>query len=356
LDEYRFEESKLKQALDSLSTEDRYPNIKFLITTRLEAGLQKLHTGLKNYIRLLPFSKSQVNEFFTRYGTPHYSFEKISSYGLGDEEKRKPLFCWMIALNHNSERFLPQYIASNNRSPSYLTMALLYEDFINSLIRARYNKVEKEFSEYYFEEKHLLRKIAALKQVYESIGDILTVNKLIACLRDYYGLDYTTAASEERKNIFDPAMISYFYLSGQTTRDKTVDFIHKSFKEHLMAEYYIESMLDYNNRYYLNVGMPSDQTIQHLAGLLEIVIIEEENLKKQSDNFIISLKNQHGKTLKETLVENATKIFENEEIIILLARDDNGKKNDEKRWITISHILPISTETCGFIDGYLFRY
>ena len=30
----------------------------------------------------------------------------------------------------------------------------------------------------------------------------------------------------------------------------------------------------------------------------------------------MSLKNQHGKTLKETLVENAKKIFESEEIII----------------------------------------
>ena len=63
----------------ALSTEDKYPNIKFLITTRLEAGMQKLHTGLKNYIRLLPFNQSQVNEFFTRYGTPQYNFEKIAA-------------------------------------------------------------------------------------------------------------------------------------------------------------------------------------------------------------------------------------------------------------------------------------
>jgi hypothetical protein len=145
LDEYRFEEIKLKQALDSLSTEDTYPNIKFLITNRLEAGLQRLHTGLENYIRLLPFNESQVNKFFTRYKTHQYSYEKISSYGLGDEERRKPLFCWMIALNPNSERFLLQSIASSNRSRYYLTMALLYQDFIHSLIRARHKKVEREF-------------------------------------------------------------------------------------------------------------------------------------------------------------------------------------------------------------------
>jgi len=338
LDEYKFEERDLKKALDSLSTEDKYPNIKFLITTRLEAGFQKLHTGLKNYIRLLPFNESQVNEFFTEYGTPQYSFKTISSYGLGDEEKRKPLFCWMIALNPNSERFLPQSVTSSiNKSRSYLTMALLYQDFIHSLIRAKYRKAAEEFSEYYSEEKNLLRKIAALKQAYESIGDILTVNKLIVGLGDYYGLDYNTIASEERKNIFDPAMISYFYLSGKTTRDKTVDFIHKSFKEHLLAEYYIESMLDYNNRHYLNVGMPSDQTINHLTGLLEIVLNEDEHLRKQTDNFIISLKNQHDKTLKESLVENATKIFESEEIVIFQPnkKKDINRKNDGMGWDTI---------------------
>ncbi len=335
LDEYRFEEIKLKQALDYLSTEDKYPNIKFLITTRLEAGMQKLHTGLKNYIRLLPFNPSQVNEFFRLYGTPQYSFEKISSHGLGDGEKRKPMFCWMIALNPNSEQFLQQSVTSSNQSPSYpsyLTMALLYQDFIHSLIRAKYKEVAKEFLEYYSDEKSLLRKIAALKQAYESIGEKLTVNKLIAGLKDFYGLDYSNEDSKERKNIFDLALTSYFYLSGQKTRDKTIDFIHKSFKEHLLAEYYIESLLDYNNRHYLNVGMPSDQTMHHLAGLLEIVINEDEHIGKQTDNFIMSLKNQHDKILKKTLVENTTKIFESEEIVVF-----HSKRYDKMEW-NILHI------------------
>jgi hypothetical protein len=334
LDEYRFEEIKLKQALDILTTEDKYPNIKFLITTRLEAGIQNLHTGLKKYIRLLPFNQSQVTEFFTRYGMPQYSFEKLGNYGLGDEEKRKPLFCWMIALNPNSERFLQQFVTSSNQR-SYLTMALLYQDFIHSLIRAKYKEVAKEFFEYYSDEKKLLRKIAALKQACESIEDILTVNKVIEGLREYYGMDYSKEDSEERKNIFDLVLTSYFYLSGKKTRDKTIDFIHKSFKEHLLAEYYIESVLDYDNRHYLNVGMPSNQTIQHLEGLLEIVSNEDENLAEQTDNFIMSLKNQqhqHGKTLKEILVDNARRIFESEEMIVF-----HSKRNDKMGW-NIIHI------------------
>ena len=250
---------------------------------------------------------------------PQYSFDKISSYGLGDEEKRKPLFCWMIALNPNSERFLQQSANSIGQSSlyrsSYLTMALLYQDFIHSLIRAKYKEVSKEFSEYYSDEKNLLRKIAALKHAYESIGDTLTVSKVIESLRDYYGFDYSKD-SKERTDIFDLALTSYFYLSGKTTRDKTIDFIHKSFKEHHLAEYYIENMLDHSNKHYLNVGIPSEQTINHLAGLLEIINNENDIFKEdeweQIDNFITSLKNKrqlHGKTLKEILTENATKHF-----------------------------------------------
>jgi hypothetical protein len=162
---------------------------------------------------------------------------------------------------------------------------------------------------------------------------------LIAGLRDYYGLDYANLSSEERKEIFDPVLISYFYLSGQKKRDKTIDFIHKSFKEHLLAEYYIESVLDYSNRHYLNVGMPSDQTIQHLTGLLEIVNNEDEN-QEQIDSFIISLKNQHEKILKKTLVENTTKIFESEEIVIFQLIEDNNKKNDDTGWNTMH--IPIN--------------
>jgi hypothetical protein len=81
--------------------------------------------------------------------------------------------------------------------------------------------------------------------------------------------------------------------------------------------------------------MPSNQTIQHLEGLLEIVSNEDENLAEQTDNFIMSLKNQqhqHGKTLKEILVDNARRIFESEEMIVF-----HSKRNDKMGW-NIIHI------------------
>ena len=54
---------------------------------------------------------------------------------------------------------------------------------------------------------------------------------LIKGLQEHYDLSYSK--EDLRKNKIIP---SYFYLVGQTSDDKRVDFIHKSFREHLLAE------------------------------------------------------------------------------------------------------------------------
>ncbi len=56
LDEYNFEKTKLKRILNNLSKKYNYPNIHFLITTRLDTEIQQIYPHLKNYIRLLPFN------------------------------------------------------------------------------------------------------------------------------------------------------------------------------------------------------------------------------------------------------------------------------------------------------------
>ena len=63
--------------------------------------------------------------------------------------------------------------------------------------------------------------------------EVLKETMVVSGLRDYYGLNYNK--EDLRKN---KIVTSYFYLKGTTTTDKTVDFIHKSFMEHLLAEYY----------------------------------------------------------------------------------------------------------------------
>ena len=80
--------------------------MKVIITTRLEAGLpQKLDISKTGYIRLLPFNKQQVTEFFKKYGLPDITFNILKSYNLAEEEIFKPLFCWMFAIMRNSKSF-----------------------------------------------------------------------------------------------------------------------------------------------------------------------------------------------------------------------------------------------------------
>ncbi|HEY6537255.1 MAG TPA: hypothetical protein VIY08_15895, partial [Candidatus Nitrosocosmicus sp.] len=244
-----------------------------------------------------------------------YSFEKSSSVGLGCEEMRNPLFCWMIgSLNPYGERLLRQSInvatiTNSNKSSPHLILALLYQIFIHSLVRAKYKDGAKDFSKDYVDEMNLLRKIAVIKQSCESTKEVLTINKMVKYLRDYHGLDYSKDLLV-RKDIFDQALTSYFYLSGQKTKDKTPDFIHENFKDHLLAEYYIGTMLESSDNRHNNVAIPSDNTINHLEGLLKMIEDENEILKKQTDVFISSLKvsQKDNKTLKEILVENAIKI------------------------------------------------
>jgi NACHT domain-containing protein len=61
LDEYGDSRTELKNILETKRKD--YPNIKVIITTRLEAGVPK-DLLISTYIRLLPFTEEQVNEFF----------------------------------------------------------------------------------------------------------------------------------------------------------------------------------------------------------------------------------------------------------------------------------------------------
>jgi hypothetical protein len=164
LDEYGSNIQKLKKRLDTLKHE-KYPNIKFVITTRLEATPEDLRAGLKTYIRLLPFSKNQVDDFFRKSKLPQYSFERFEMYNLVSDrgekntlsdEMRKPLFCWMFALMVNSKPDNARILESSDNPQ--LTLALIYQEFIHSVIRGKYKGVAEEYfyTESYPEQKNLL--------------------------------------------------------------------------------------------------------------------------------------------------------------------------------------------------------
>jgi len=177
----------------------------------------------------MPFSEEKVNEFFKKYGV-ELDYKKCEELGLSREEITKPLFCWilgMISLDPLYKLTLnPEWSSSMKRS-------LLYYVFIHSLIKGKHKKEMDKFKEYYYVEKELLRYTAAIKNLYKELDE----EKLKLNLAKIY--------KKEIKNLegyLKPLITSYFYRSSQEIVSKKIEFIHKSFQEYLLAEYYYESI------------------------------------------------------------------------------------------------------------------
>ncbi len=311
LDEYGEDIEMLRQKLDRIR--ERYPFMQIIITTRLAAGIPYKLGNISSYIRLLPFNNKQINAFFQSYGLPEINHQFLKRYRLKDEEISKPLFCWMFAIMNNSGFYNDMLRESTDQ---LMTRALIYEGFIHSIIRGKHRSIADQLNitQYYNDEKRILRKIAAVRQMNEP--RILTRNKVIEQLEYYYGLQNSNVYLQE--HIIEPILSSYFYLQGSTTDDKTIDFIHKSFREYLLAEYYIESIVN-DKIHYLNVGIPTYETILFLDGLLEILLFKEydEKLRDFIDTFFpIGERGQITKlTLLSKLKKNAQACFESEQII-----------------------------------------
>jgi hypothetical protein len=301
----------------------QFENIKVIITTRLEAGIpQKL--DLSSYIRLLPFNKDQVNIFFQRYGLPSsVTFDLLESYNLKEQEICKPLFCWMFGImKRTKSKYKEQEQQDNDtifkdiENPS-ITRSLLYQGFIHSIIRGKHQDIADKYhwSQYHTDEKRILRKIAALRRMH--YPNILTKSMVIEGLKNY-GIRYD---EKSLKDVLEPILTSYFYLQSRSSLDLSIDFIHKSFGEYLLAEYYIESILvDGEKVHYLSVGVPTPETVQFLDAILELLNTENENVKEHVNILIKSLVTESKQELsqsivKTTLIEHAQRLYEDEQII-----------------------------------------
>ena len=155
LDEYGNEADKLIESLRIKREE--FPNVKVIITTRLEAGLpQELDTS--SYIRLLHFDNDQIDQFFKEYGLSSITFDNLKSY-LKEEDMRKPLFCWMFGIMMNSQSD-SEIIFKDVENP-FIKRALVYQGFIHSIIRGKHKHTAEiyHWTQYYPEEKSILRKI-----------------------------------------------------------------------------------------------------------------------------------------------------------------------------------------------------
>jgi hypothetical protein len=176
LDEYS-ENVPLMDQLDNLHS--KYPNIKVIITTsleKLEADLLLKHKiETDTYLRLLQFTKTQVDEFFRKHGTElngeYLNYDKARELKLPIDELTTPLFAWILSCVIIYDRaFKIQHGVHFN---SKMMKSYLYLLFLQHVIKGEYrdgfNDINAERN--FIKQKESLRRIVALKQVY---GEYLT--------------------------------------------------------------------------------------------------------------------------------------------------------------------------------------
>jgi hypothetical protein len=115
--------------------------------------------------------------------------------------------------------------------------------------------------------------------------------------------------------LLKPILTSYFRLQlGGKRPSPIIDFIHKTFKEYLLAEYYIESLLNHKP-YRLNIGTPSKETVDFLDWL-EIINVKNNNpieAQKIIEDLVIDGKSTLSEA-REELVRYAQDLFHNEQV------------------------------------------
>jgi hypothetical protein len=240
LDEYHESDkiASLKEDLLTIQSKFSISHLKIIFTTRLEAGFpQKL--GIKKFVRLLPFTTNQVADFFIKYGNQDLVFEDISKYGLQEKNKDssyqldllKPLFCWMFALSYNDLQVIKDVDVG-------IARFILYSTFIHSILEGRYKGTPLQI----VKEKWILRKIAALKTIFEQAYE----EDLPKLLQTFIEGEQQEIINLQNINLHT-VLTSYFKLNEKSNNKHSVDFLHKSFQEYLLAEYYIESALLHNS-------------------------------------------------------------------------------------------------------------
>ena len=157
-----------------------------------------------------------------------------------------------------------------------------------------------------------MRRIAPLMQIYSDCLSKKTANEKIK----EFGLE---ASDGKDDSILNPILTSYFYISP--TEDELIDFVHNTFKEYLLAEYYIESLFE-RKPYRLNARMPSRETIDFLDGLLDLLLATEnpevqDFLADEETGFLKSFGYSEGQEdARRDLTEIARSSIEEDNIVL----------------------------------------
>ena len=304
-----------------------YQEMKVVITTRLKAGIpEDLH--FKKYVRLLGFRDDQIEEFFKKYGFDDIDLSKVRDFGLSDEDLRKPLFCWMIgnasSQLENFDRLFLEGESENKKT------AFFYYVLTHLLLKGKHiHMANKEDYPLYRKEKEFLRLAAAFMNLKNYLKEPITYDELVNWVKTLdadLNLDIDMHDKDSKNKLIEPFLTSYFYLH-QTIKGKTIEFIHQSFQDYFLAEYYYENIRE-GRVEMLNVGIPNEATINFLKGLVEV----------SSDSNALKKLREISKFLPdffdfERQSRNAKEIVENENIVIPSIR--NEVRTRKRLWIEI---------------------
>ena len=226
---------------------------------------------------------------------------------------------YFVGFTHSQDFLNLQNIDSIN-----LKRTIIYQEFIHSIVRGRLLSERDELERFYSKEKRILRIIAFLKTIYsEELTKDLLQNEL-----EIYGEKYDEKIVEE---ILDPIIMSYFSLKRKDSYDttETIDFLHSSFREFLMSEFYIENMIiEKINR--IDSFIPSQETMLFFDGLLDIINNKDGLYQKYQIRFIKSCNNNiqnvlKNSNLKKKLIENAEIYYKKETIFFEACEGVSGR-------------------------------
>jgi uncharacterized protein YjbI with pentapeptide repeats len=320
LDDYSDNSNDAKNLIDKIETIfGNYRNVKVIITTRLQYELpNKLPIIGEQYLRLLPFSEQQVEDFFNHYNIK-LTYNDIKSLALNEQELTKPLLAWMFSqipgITGDFQHIKPEEKLTRN-----MTKSLIYLNFFHYIITGKpvdpQSVQDKErIRKLYLDEKKAMRSIAVINQIYGK-GKLTQENVKQGQKIFGYSIDIPD---------LDRILNSYFYLVKEKKNEKVIDFVHETFKEYLLAEHYLECLLKEDRISWMNVGIPSEVTIGFLEGLIELLNRKDDNFRRfidYNDDDDISLLNSFEYkdgiySAKEQIINNALRSINQEQKVLL---------------------------------------
>jgi len=295
-----FEENNVFNIKDRIATyQGEYINSKAIITTRPNYDFQRLVEPDK-YVRLRPFTAAQVNEFYKKYGID-LNYDSSISSGLDSDEITKPLFCWMISLAYVKNKTLT---ISNEAT---LNRVWLFFTIIHDIVLGKHvSESGSGYTKHALDEKLALRKIAELKHIYRDDLSKKTVSNLLQNFGAGNGFN------DEILKVFDKLISTYFYTIGY---EEHIDFIHRSFEEYLLAEFYINCILK-SETIRINMKLPTEVTFQFFDGLLYLLKTKDKKLCEYADRLAKTYADVDARSLGNKLVVVSRSYFEDEQVYL----------------------------------------